>query len=179
MHNITAARQALASAPPCLEAHSRRVAALALEAAKLLRLPDPAIIAAAAYLHDLGKTTWPPELFTKHPLEAHDWALIKAHPLVGENLAAGLFPDAPPLVKALVRGHHERPGGKGYPDGLAEPGIEILLLAACDAYDAMTSNRPYRPGGALPVEAALLEVARFAPARVVAALAGAVVRKAG
>lgn len=78
-----------------------------------------------------------------------------------------------------MRGHHERPGGSGYPDALAEPGAEILLLAACDAYDAMTSDRAYRPGGALPVEAALLEVARFAPARVVAALAGAVVRKAG
>jgi|GEM_PF-3218424 len=178
MHNLTPARQALAAYPP-LEAHSRRVASLALGAAKLLHLPDPALIAQAAYLHDLGKTTWPLELFTKYPLEARDWGLVKAHPLAGENLAAEIWPEIPALARALIRGHHERPGGKGYPDGLAEPGLEILLLAACDAFDAMTHERAYRPGGALLAKDALLEVARFAPARVVAALAGAVMRKAG
>ncbi|BAF60428.1 HD-GYP domain [Pelotomaculum thermopropionicum SI] len=179
MSMLQAARQALATAPPCLEAHSRRVALLALGAAKLLRLPDPVLIAQAAYMHDLGKTNWPQELFTKYPLNTFDWALVKVHPVAGENLALELCPDLPPLARALIRGHHERPGGKGYPDGLAEPGVEILLLAACDAYDAMTGERAYRSGGPLSVEAALLEVARFTPARVVAALAGAVVRKAG
>ncbi|NPV72278.1 MAG: HD domain-containing protein [Pelotomaculum sp.] len=178
MYVLSAARQALA-AYPHLEAHSRRVAALALEAAKLLRLPDPALVAQAAYLHDLGKTNWPEELFTKYPLAPFDWALVKVHPVAGENLALEIWPDMPALARALIRGHHERPGGKGYPDGLAEPGVEILLLAACDAYDAMTSERAYRPDGALPAGVALLEVAKFTPARVVAALAGAIMRKAG
>lgn len=151
---------------------------LALDAAKFLRLPDPALVAQAAYMHDLGKTNWPQELFTKDPLEAHDWALVKVHPAIGENLALEMWPEIPALVRALIRGHHERPGGRGYPAGLAEPGTELLLLAACDAFDAMTHEREYRPGGVLSPREALIEVARFAPAGIVAAL-GRVVKAAG
>lgn len=82
MHLETARRQLTAC--PGLEEHSRRAALLVLEAAKLLRLPDPVLLAQAAYLHDLGKTAWPEGLFTKYPLEPHDWGLVKAHPVLGE-----------------------------------------------------------------------------------------------
>lgn len=92
-------------------------------------------------------------------------------------MAAELWPGIPATAQAAIRGHHERPGGTGYPDRLAEPPLETLLVAA-DALDTMTRERPYRPGGVLSVEAALLEVVRFAPAAVVAALAGAVARGA-
>lgn len=175
MHLETARRRLAAF--PGLEEHSRRTARLVLEAAKLLRLPCPAELGLAAYLHDLGKTAWPEELFTKYLLEPHDWGLVKAHPVLGEQLAAEFWPEIPATARAVIRGHHERPGGAGYPDGLAEPPVEALLVAA-DAFDAMTTDRPYRPGGALSVEAALPEVARFAPAAVVAALAGAVMKGA-
>lgn len=175
MHALHAARQVMAPVPH-LERHSCRTATMVLKAAKLLKLPNPILLAEAAYLHDLGKANWPEEMFVKYPLEAHDWNVIKAHPVVSENMAAELWPDVPGAVRALVRGHHERPGGKGYPDGLEEPGIELLLLAACDVYDAVTAERAaYRPGELVSPQDALMEVARFAPARVVAALAGVLV----
>ena len=176
MH-LETARQRL-SVCPDLEGQARRTAGLVLEAAKLLRLPGPAELAAAAYLHDLGKAMWPPELFTKYSLNEQDWVYIQAHPVMGENMAAELWPGVPAAARAAIQGHHERPGGKGYPDGLAEPPVKALLVAAADALDAMTHERQYRPGGALPVEAALIEIARWAPAAVVAALAGAVMRGA-
>jgi len=137
----------------------------------LLQISDPVVFSQAAYLHDLGKTMWPESLFTKYPLEPLDWGLIKAHPLSGENMAVEIWPEVPLMVRALIKGHHERPGGRGYPDGLEEPGIEILLLAACDEFDNMTNERPYMPGRKLPKKDALMEVSRFFPAQAVAALA--------
>jgi HD-GYP domain-containing protein (c-di-GMP phosphodiesterase class II) len=72
--NLVKAQDVLLEYLP-LEAHSRRVALLVLEAAKLLKLPTD-YITVAAYLHDLGKTSWPPELFNKYPLNANDLSLI-------------------------------------------------------------------------------------------------------
>ncbi|BAF58326.1 hypothetical protein PTH_0145 [Pelotomaculum thermopropionicum SI] len=72
-----------------------------------------------------------------------------------------------------MRGHHERPGGKGYPDGLVKPSLELLIVAACDTYDAITRDKEYPTGEALPGRFALEQVARFAPVRVVDALAKA------
>ncbi len=180
MHILQAVQKSLA-AYPHLEAHSNRTAMLVSEAGKLLRLTEPTLtlLATAAYTHDLGKTMWPDELFAKFPLTPMDWGLIKAHPVLSENLAVEMWREIPGDMWLLIRGHHERPGGKGYPDELNEPGIELLLLAACDSFDAMTHDREYRPNGALPVETALLEIAEFAPAQIVAALAGVVLKRDG
>ncbi len=156
---------------PALEQHCREVAQLSMKVASLLKLGNREEITFAAYLHDIGKSTWPKELFYKYPLQPFDWSLIKAHTLAGENLIKDSWPDAPTLIKSIIRGHHERPGGEGYPDGLLEPGIEIMIVAACDTFDAITRNKEYLNGDALPKEFALEQVSRFAPAHIVDALA--------
>jgi putative nucleotidyltransferase with HDIG domain len=173
--DLTKAQDVLLGYLP-LEAHSRRVALLVLEAAKLLKLPTDNITM-AAYLHDLGKTTWPPELYNKYPLNANDLSLIHAHPVAGVNVATELYLDLPAQVRELIHAHHERPDGKGYPDGLAEPSVEVLLLAACDTYDNLTKIEGRELNSyTVPIETALMEIAKFAPAKVVAAVAGAVIK---
>ncbi|WP_018086955.1 HD-GYP domain-containing protein [Desulfurispora thermophila] len=153
--------------------HSNRVASLVTRVAQILNIPAVPM-AIAAYAHDLGKISWPVELRDKHPLSPIDWGLIHSHPVVSAKELAQIWPQAPPDILALVRGHHERPGGRGYPDGLKEISTELSIIAACDVYDAITSERAYRPGGAQDARQALLAVADFAPARVVAALAAVV-----
>ncbi|HOV80848.1 MAG TPA: HD domain-containing protein [Bacillota bacterium] len=155
---------------PILEQHSGNVAILTGKVMSLLKLANREEIVFAAYLHDIGKATWPMELFSKYPLQPYDWSLIKAHPLAGENLLLEFWPDAPQEIRSIVRGHHERPGGTGYPDGLEEPSLEMLIVASCDAFDAITRNKEYLTGEALPREFALDQVARFAPEQVVNAL---------
>lgn len=160
-----------------LHVHSRKVSTLAQKAAKILKMPTSEI-AIAGYLHDIGKTIWPAELFDKHPLSQADWAFIKSHPVVGVKIASDILPDIPDFVKNLIRFHHERPDGKGYPDGLKDLSEEILLLAACDSFDAMTTERAYRPEGAFTVGYALEEIGRFATPAIVSALSLAIAKKA-
>ncbi|MCL6557806.1 MAG: HD domain-containing protein, partial [Firmicutes bacterium] len=119
---------------------------------------SPAILLAGAFLHDAGKITWPTELFTKYPLEVHDWGLVRAHPVAGANLVRELWPGVPEQVVEIILQHHERPGGKGYPRGV-EPGYPALVVAACEVADAMTHDRGYRE--ALPVEMAVEEISRW------------------
>ena len=177
MHILKSAQQLIEKYPE-VEKHSKRVALLALETAKLLNLPDPGLISQSAYLHDIGKTMWPPELFAKQPLLDHEWGIVKAHTIAGVNMIMEMWPNAPDDVLMLVRCHHERPNGKGYPNGIIEPTTETMLLAACDVYDAMTTERKYRKNKSFPLEIALLEIAKFAPAQIVAALAVVVIKVA-
>lgn len=164
------AKKAL-STYPALDQHCLAVTHLTHEVASLLKIDNCKEITLAAYLHDIGKSTWPKELFYKYPLQPFDWSLITAHPLAGENLIQDSWPEAPSIIKSIIRGHHERPGGQGYPDGLQEPGFEILIVAACDTFDAITRNKDYQNGSALSKEFALEQVSRFAPAIIVDALA--------
>jgi len=103
----------------------------------------------AAHLHDLGKIGVPDEILRKPgPLDDAEWAIMREHPGWGAG-ALGSIPGLKPAARA-VRGHHERWDGAGYPDGLAGETIPVSarVIAVCDAYEAMTSTRPYRP--ALP-----------------------------
>jgi len=98
-----------------------------------------------AELHDLGKLTLPDEILEKEgPLDDEEWKLMRQHTVVGERIVTAL--PAVADVGPLVRSCHERWDGRGYPDGLA--GVEIPLASrivfACDAFDAMTSARPYQ-----------------------------------
>ena len=108
----------------------------------------------AAALHDVGKLAIPDSILDKPgPLDADEWAFMRRHTLIGERI----LESTPGLagVAALVRASHERPDGGGYPDRLAGDAIPFgaRIVAVCDAYDAMVSDRPYRRG--MPPAAAL------------------------
>lgn len=111
-------------------------------------------IAVGGFLHDLGKVGVPDHILRKPDrLSDEEYEVIKTHPDVGWRLLAG-HPLAR-LAEAAVRAHHETPDGRGYPRRLAGPDIPVdaRIVGICDAFDAMTSTRPYRRG--MPVEAAL------------------------
>jgi len=106
----------------------------------------------AAHLHDLGKIGVPDAILHKPgPLDDAEWSIMREHPVWGAR-ALEAIPGFRPAARA-VRHHHERWDGGGYPDGLRGASIPIgaRVIAVCDAYEAMTSTRPYRPALAEPV----------------------------
>jgi two-component system, cell cycle response regulator len=148
---------------PDLHDHHHEVADLAVAiAAKLPMLPDDVdVMARAAELHDIGHLALPDTILQKPgPLDRAERDFMEKHTLVGERILAA----APALepVARLVRASHERWDGSGYPDGLAGDEIPLgaRVIAVCDAYHAMTSDRVYQP----PVDppAALMELRRCA-----------------
>ncbi len=119
-----------------------------------LEIDEVAQIELGGFLHDLGKVGIPDAVLSKPgPLDDHEYALIKTHPRIGARLLRG-HPLAA-LAHEAVMMHHEMPDGRGYPDGLSGEDIPLIarIVGICDAFDAMTSTRPYRKG--MPVEKAL------------------------
>jgi two-component system, cell cycle response regulator len=115
----------------------------------------------AAQLHDVGKVAIPDAIMSKPgPLDEAEWEFVRRHPVIGQRIVEA----APALmgVGELIRASHERWDGSGYPDGLAGDQIPMgaRIIAVCDAYDAMTGDRPYRLG-LLPQDA-LSELRRCA-----------------
>jgi ribonuclease P protein subunit RPR2 len=112
-------------------------------------------------LHDSGKVGIPERILNKPgPLSAAEWRVMRTHPLIGYQMIAGI-----PFLKnaaMVVRSHHEMFDGSGYPQGLRgeEISLPARVFAVCDAFDAMTTDRPYR--AALPVERAIAEIERMA-----------------
>ncbi|GAB4401569.1 MAG: response regulator [Anaerolineales bacterium] len=163
LSTVMALANSLEAKDPYTVGHSQRVAALAERLAHALGLPEGEIryIHMAGLLHDIGKIGISEAVINKSgPLTPTEYAHIQTHPLISERI---LVPVAE-LNGALrmIRNHHERWDGSGYPDGLKELEIPLgaRILALADAYDAMTSQRPYRP--ALPREVALREIERGA-----------------
>jgi HD-GYP domain-containing protein (c-di-GMP phosphodiesterase class II) len=112
-------------------------------------------------LHDSGKVGVPDSILDKPgPLTSAQWRVMRTHPLIGYQMVAGI----PFLANAaeIVRSHHEMWDGSGYPEGLARDDIPLpaRVFSVVDAYDAMTTNRPYR--AALPAEHAADEIGRMA-----------------
>jgi len=100
-----------------------------------------------ALLHDIGKIIVPTEVLNKPgKLSAEEWELMKRHPEAGLELVADI--DFPGDIRAIIRNHHERWDGAGYPDGLAGENIPFAarILCVADVYDALTTTRSYRPG---------------------------------
>lgn len=118
---------------------------------------DVVRISLGGFLHDLGKIGVPDAILRKPGrLTLEEYAVVQTHPDLGARLLAG-HPLAN-LVKHAVLLHHERPDGKGYPQGMEGDAIpiEARLVGICDAYDAMTSHRPYRAGMSRPEALAII-----------------------
>ncbi|HEY7891004.1 MAG TPA: HD-GYP domain-containing protein [Solirubrobacteraceae bacterium] len=132
---------------PYTHGHSQRVARHAVRIARRMHLPadEVAKIRAAAAIHDVGKL-YTPRAILNNPrkLTEREFQIIKRHPVDGANM---IGPAGEPDITAMVRHHHERLSGDGYPDGLAGERIPLgaRIIAVADTFDAITSARPYRP----------------------------------
>ncbi|MDD5585261.1 MAG: HD-GYP domain-containing protein, partial [Candidatus Omnitrophica bacterium] len=128
--------------------HSERVADYAAKVAVKMgySLEEIEVLRETALLHDIGKLGIQESVLNKkEALTEEEWEMIRRHPLIGENILKPVALNQKML--SIVRGHHERYDGKGYPDGLKgnDIGIFAQMLSVVDAYDAMTSSRAYRP----------------------------------
>jgi two-component system, cell cycle response regulator len=173
---------ALRESEPGLHEHLTGVADLAVAVADRVGVDaeERDEVRRAAELHDVGKMAIPDAILSKPgPLDPAEWEFIRKHTLIGERIIAAA-PALMPIAR-LVRSSHERWDGGGYPDGLAGEAIPLgsRIVFACDAYDAMTSERPYSV--AMLPERALEEIDRGAGTQfdpvVVAALRATVVRR--
>jgi putative nucleotidyltransferase with HDIG domain len=163
MGSLSALSAAIERRDPYTLGHSARVTAIAQALAERLRCGRAQLeaLALGGPLHDIGKLTIPDDVLMKPGrLDARELAQIREHPAAGARMLLGVKTLEPALPCVLH--HHERWDGGGYPSGLAGTAIpwEARILAVADAFDAMTSTRPYRP--ARPVDVALAEVARCA-----------------
>jgi putative nucleotidyltransferase with HDIG domain len=134
---------------PYTRAHSQRVSRYATAiAAKLgCSKEEQEIVTVAGFLHDIGKIGICDAILLKtEPLTSAEYEMIKVHPVIGEQIVQhlGYFS----REKTIIRHHHEWWDGRGYPDGLTRHQIPFLarILTVADAFDAITTNRPYRPG---------------------------------
>ena len=134
---------------PWTAGHSERVAAMAVRIGEALRLNRRQIedLGKAGMLHDIGKVSTPRAILDKpSKLTAEEYGIIKEHPEKGASILEPITQYAEMIP--VVRQHHERYDGKGYPNGLLGPELTLgaRILAVADAFDAMTSDRPYRRG---------------------------------
>jgi two-component system, cell cycle response regulator len=155
--------QVLKECEPELDGHLQKVATLARKVGARLGLSGAELdeLTRAAELHDVGKVALPASILRKPgPLDDSEWSFVRQHTLVGDRILS-----AAPALSSLahvVRASHEHYDGGGYPDGLAGEDIPLAarVVAVCDAYNAMTSDRPYR--GALAHWEAMQELRKCA-----------------
>lgn len=165
---------------PYTEGHCERLARYAVIVGRRIGVSteDLAALYRGGYLHDIGKIALPDAVLSKPgPLTDEERELMKQHTTVGDHLCGNLR--ALSRVRPIIRHHHERLDGSGYPDGLRGDAVPLLaqVIGVVDVFDALTTTRPYKP--AVNVDEALGElrqdVARgWRDARLVDALAGAV-----
>ena len=133
---------------PYTEGHCERLSVRAADLGRHLGMDEDSIIALkrAGFLHDLGKIAVPDEILFKkvNYLTPAEWAVMKLHPITGENICKPLR--SLRLVLPIIRHHHEHSDGSGYPDGLTAPDIPVLprILQVVDVYDALRTARPYK-----------------------------------
>jgi putative two-component system response regulator len=141
---------------PYTRGHCDRLSDYSTKMAERLHLPQNqcAALRRAGVVHDIGKIAVPESILVKKgPLTDDEWAIMRQHPLVGERICSPLKSFR--LVLPIIRHHHEKLDGSGYPDGLRGDQIPLTarILQVTDVYDALTTDRPYR--AALPREEAL------------------------
>ncbi len=151
---------ALEAKDPYTEGHSRRVAEFSYRTALELGMSKEKaeLVRHAAVLHDIGKLMIHENILTKkEKLEPAEWEALRAHPVTGEKI---LKPVLEEEWLRVIRSHHERVDGTGYPDGLKGDEIDLptQIVSITDAYDAMTTARSYRLP--IPREAAIAELRR-------------------
>jgi response regulator RpfG family c-di-GMP phosphodiesterase len=132
--------------------HTERVSSVAVALGRRLECSAEELdaIEIGALLHDIGKIGIPEHILRKPgPLDDDEWEVVKRHPLISEFILADI--DLPAIVLQIARSSHERIDGAGYPDGLAGEEIPLpaRIVLVADAFDALTSDRPYRPGRSL------------------------------
>ncbi|MDP2776518.1 MAG: HD domain-containing phosphohydrolase, partial [Anaerolineales bacterium] len=130
------------------EGHTRRVTAMTYKLAGKMGIKQPELthICRGAMLHDIGKVAIPDNILLKAgPLDDEEWITMRRHPMIAVELLTSINYLAPALD--IPRSHHEKWNGLGYPDGLSGESIPLAarLFAIVDVYDALTSDRPYRP----------------------------------
>jgi HD-GYP domain-containing protein (c-di-GMP phosphodiesterase class II) len=140
--------RAIDARDPYTARHSEKVAGYAVALARALGLPpeDCRRIHLAGMLHDVGKVSLERSVLHKPgPLDDEEWQQVREHPALSAHIIGAVSRFAPFVPGA--RHHHERYDGRGYPDGLAGKAIPLdaRILAVADSYDAMTSDRSYRP----------------------------------
>ena len=144
---------------PYTAGHQERVTVLAVAIAKKLGLSESEVegIRMAAIVHDVGKICIPSEILNRPGhLSELEFGIIKTHPQAGYDILKDA--EFPWPIADIVLQHHERINGSGYPNGVAEPNINLgaRILAVADVVDAMVSHRPYRPS--LGIECAIKEI---------------------
>jgi diguanylate cyclase (GGDEF)-like protein len=159
---LHALARAVDAKDPFTQRHAQRVAEISEELAVALGwTADRCLrLSQAALLHDVGKIGVPDAVLHKPGrLTPAEYDQVKAHSEIGARIAAGVLDDE---QVAWVRSHHERPDGTGYPDGLSTPAIPdgARIIAVADAFDVMTTGRPYQ--GAMAVADAVAELLRHA-----------------
>jgi cyclic di-GMP phosphodiesterase len=141
---------------PYTRGHCERLAEMSSRLGEALGLPEEYITALrrAGIVHDIGKVAVPDAILLKPgPLSDAETQVMRKHPVIGERICTPLRTFR--LVLPIIRHHHERHDGSGYPDGLrgAEIPLTAAILQLADVYDALTTDRPYR--AAIPADAAL------------------------
>jgi putative nucleotidyltransferase with HDIG domain len=162
-NSIQSLAHALEAKDPYTRGHSEVVARYSIEIARRMGLPEDRVepLHQMCLLHDIGKIGVVPDILEKHGIPNSDeWEVVKKHPLIGDNIVRPL--NLPPKIRSVIRNHHERFDGRGYPDGLVgtEIPLEARIVAVADAYDAMVSTRPYRQ--AISSREALVELENHA-----------------
>ena len=146
---LTALITALEAREAYTKGHSVRVAQYSLAIASQLGLDEQARhrLNMAALLHDIGKIGVPDNILLKEDkLTNEEYAIMKQHPEIGARILSSV--ESLSELLPVIRHHHERHDGRGYPDGLTGTAIPLLskIISVADTYDAMTTTRPYRKG---------------------------------
>ncbi len=163
--SIQALAEALEVKDAYTRGHSVRVGHYSAAMARQLELPQDIVqqIELGGQVHDVGKIGVREAVLNKPgKLSEEEYRHIMTHPVLGWRILLPLLGDTPRILN-IVRSHHERFDGRGTPDGLIGEAIpvEARIAAVADAFDAMTSGRPYRRVGRMPMETALAELHRF------------------